>query len=78
MTVSLALGIIGTDDDPRWIAAVRADSSLDTPRCCQEGHYSPEAAGGHGGEIAALMLARHARQQEAGTAGALAIEKLGV
>jgi hypothetical protein len=76
MNVSLALGIIGTDDEPRWTCAVRARAPLDTPHCCQDGHWTPEAAAAHGGEIAALILARDARQQEPGTAGALAIAKL--
>lgn len=71
MTVTLALNVVGTDDDPRWV------TRLPSSDCCEDGHYTPEAAAAHGSELAAVALARDARQQaQLGTIGAAAIAKL--
>lgn len=78
MDVSLTLMLIGTDDDPRWVADARVNgrSAPRWNRCCEEGHYTPEAAAQHGAELAAMLLAREARSLGPGTAGALAVRKL--
>jgi hypothetical protein len=78
MTVSLTLTLIGTDDSPRWVTDAQ-HGGLNAPRwnrCCEEGHYTPEAAARHGAEAAAVILARDTRSLEPGTAGAAAIGKL--
>jgi hypothetical protein len=78
MSVSLALMLLGTDDDPRWVADARP-GGLSAPRwnrCCEEGHYTPEAAAQHGAELAAGLLVREARSLAPETAGAAAIRKL--
>jgi hypothetical protein len=78
MNVSLALMLLGTDEDPRWVADVRrgSPSAARWNRCCEEGHYTPEAAAQHGAELAAMMLVREARHLAPDTAGAMAIRKL--
>jgi hypothetical protein len=76
--ISLALGLIGTDDEPRWVTEVRpgGGSSPHWNYCCEDGHWTPEAAAAHGAELGASLLGRDARNQEPGTAGALAIAAL--
>lgn len=78
MDVSLTLMLIGTDDDPRWVADARpyGPSAPRWNRCCEEGHYTPEAAAQHGAELAAALLVREARSLKPETAGAIAIRRL--
>jgi hypothetical protein len=78
MAVSLTLMLLGTDDDPRWVADARpgGPSAPKWNRCCEEGHYTPEAAAQHGAELAAAELVREARSLGPETAGAMAIRKL--
>jgi hypothetical protein len=78
MAVSLTLMLLGTDDDPRWVADARpgGHSAPAWNRCCEEGHYRPEAAAQHGAELAAAVLVREARSLGPETAGAMAIRKL--
>lgn len=78
MSVSLTLMLIGTDDEPRWVTDVRrgATNAPGWNRCCEEGHYTPEAAAQHGAELAAAELVREARGLRPETAGAMAIRKL--
>jgi hypothetical protein len=78
MTVSLALMLTGTDDEPRWAVDIRPGSGS-APRwnhCCEAGHYTPEAATAHGAELAAALMNRHARVLQPPACGALAIQKL--
>jgi len=78
MGVSLALMLIGSDDEPRWACEVRSGSSS-APHwsyCCPDGHFTPETAAGHGAELAAARLCRAARALKPPMAGALAIQKL--
>jgi hypothetical protein len=78
MPVSLTLALIGTDDEPRWVTDVRP-GGRDAPHwnyCCQDGHYTPEGAAGHGAELAAAAMARAARNLRPPACGALAIQKL--
>lgn len=78
MTVTLALAVTGTDDEPRWAVMVQPTTYSPSSRryCCEAGHWTPEAAAAHGSELAAAMLARDARQQSPAPAGGLAIAKL--
>lgn len=78
MTVSMALTLIGSDDEPRWVTDIRLGSSSAASwnRCCEQGHHTPEAATGHGSELAAALLNRYVRALQPPMAGALAIRKL--
>ena len=78
MTVSLALRLIGTDDEPRWVVDVRPGGE-NAPRwnsCCADGHFTPEAATAHGSELAANILNRYVRTLQPPACGAVAIQKL--
>lgn len=78
MDISLALMLIGTDDEPRWVADARpyGPSAPRWNRCCEQGHYTPEAAAAHGAELAAAMLVHDARSAPPDAAGTLAIRRL--
>lgn len=77
MTVSLSLQIIGSDEEPRWVTDVRPGSGS-APKwqyCCQDGHYTPEAAAAHGSELAAAWLSQAVRGLAAPSWGALVLSK---
>ena len=78
MTVSLSLSVIGTDEEPRWAAEVRPGSRKagNWQWCCEEGHFTPEAAAAHGADLAARWLGQYARSLQPPACGALAIAKL--
>ena len=75
MQVSLALALIGTDEQPRWVAYV-LQGQRRAQDCCEAGHLTPEEAASHGGALAATWLSRHARSLAPPACGALAIQKL--
>ena len=78
MTVSLAFALIGSDEEPRWVTDVRpgGESAARWSYCCEDGHYTPEAAAHHGAEKAAALLSWSARALQPPTCGAAAIAKL--
>lgn len=75
MTVSIALMLIGTDEEPRWAAYILQGKSR-AQDCCEAGHQTPEEAASHGAALAATWLSRYARSLTPPACGAVAIQKL--
>ena len=79
MQVHLTLYLIGSDDEPRWAADVRASGHVtrhsDGQYCCGQGHTTPEEAASHGSALAATWLSSYARSLKPPACGALALQK---
>ena len=78
MGVTLSLAIVGTDEDPRWAAFVKySDTGMrrDGRFCCDDGHWTPEAAAAHGLEISAAVLVAEVRSLQPPAIGALALAR---
>lgn len=80
MSVSIALFLVGSDEEPQW-AARCSESGIPykvpgfEKDCCKDGHDSPEEAAAHGSTLAAIWIARQVRNLEPPAVGALALGK---
>jgi hypothetical protein len=71
--ISMFLAILGEDGSERWATRVQCQGGFDY--CCQDGHYTPEAAAHHGAELAAAAMVAYVRSLPADTYGSAVLAK---
>jgi hypothetical protein len=78
----MALFLIGEEDAPRWANLIQYGPAIGTSSpnkggryCCEDGHYTPEAAASHGAELAATLMTQEVRALKPPHAGALALQQ---
>lgn len=77
MYTTMAMVLVGEEDALRWAVLVKhgSENRMAGRYCCEDGHYTPEAAAAHGAELAAAWMVREARRLELPACGALALQQ---